>query len=135
MVNSRRHVVTTFSSFHLLYRTCLSVCLSYLSVTLVNCGQTVEWIKMSLGMEGGLGPGPRHTSIPSDILIHPTVWPQFVLNGDTAAPRKRAQHSPIFGPVSGVAKLSPISATVELLSVHRMASLIALLYCSLSHLG
>ena len=24
----------------------------------------------------GLGPGPRPTSVPSDISIHPAVWPQ-----------------------------------------------------------
>jgi len=41
---------------------CLSVlsCLSCpvcLSVTLVDCRQTVGWIKMKLGMEVGLGPG------------------------------------------------------------------------------
>jgi len=35
---------------------CLSVCLSVLSVTLVYCGQTAEWIKMPLGTEVGLGP-------------------------------------------------------------------------------
>ena len=35
---------------------CLCV-LSYLSETLVYCGQTVEWIKMKLGMEVGLVPG------------------------------------------------------------------------------
>ena len=33
---------------------CLSVCPV---VTLVYCGQTVEWIKMKLGKEVGLGPG------------------------------------------------------------------------------
>jgi len=33
---------------------CLSVCLS---VTFVHCGQTVERIKMKLGMQVGLGPG------------------------------------------------------------------------------
>ena len=33
------------------------VCLSVLSVTLVQCGQTVGWIKMKLGMQVGLGPG------------------------------------------------------------------------------
>jgi len=32
-------------------------CLSCLSVTLVSCGQTVECIKMKLGVEVGLGPG------------------------------------------------------------------------------
>ena len=31
--------------------------LSCLSVMLVYCGQTVEWIKMKLGMEVGLGTG------------------------------------------------------------------------------
>ena len=31
--------------------------LSYLSVTLVYCGQTVGWIKMPLGTVVGLGPG------------------------------------------------------------------------------
>jgi len=35
---------------------CLSV-MSVLPVTLVYCGQTVEWIKMKLGVEIGLGPG------------------------------------------------------------------------------
>ena len=34
--------------------------LSCLSVTLVYCGQTVEWIKMPLGMEVGLDPGHTH---------------------------------------------------------------------------
>jgi len=31
--------------------------LVYLSETLVYCGETVEWIKMPLGTEVGLGPG------------------------------------------------------------------------------
>jgi len=35
---------------------CLYVCPVCLSVTLVYCGQTVEWIKMKLGVEVGLGP-------------------------------------------------------------------------------
>jgi len=43
----------------------LSVCLS---VTLAYCGQTVGWIKMSLGTEVGLGPG------------------DIVLDGDSAPP-------------------------------------------------
>jgi len=44
--------------FALCYRTvvCLSV-LSVLSVTLVYCGQTVGRIKMTLGLQVGLGPG------------------------------------------------------------------------------
>ena len=38
---------------------CKTVCriLSVLSVTLVYCGQAVGWIKISLGMMIGLGPG------------------------------------------------------------------------------
>jgi len=39
-----------------LYRWPMS-CLSCLSATLVFCGQTVEWIKVRLGTEVGLGPG------------------------------------------------------------------------------
>jgi len=70
---------------------CLSV-----SVMLVCCGQTAEWIKMPLGMEIGLGPG------------------DIVLDGDPAPQRKRAQQPPLFGPCH-VAKRSPISATAEFL--------------------
>ena len=48
--------------------------MSVLSVTFVYCGQTVGWIKMSLGMEVGLGPG------------------DIVLDGDPAPPpTERAQ--------------------------------------------
>ena len=66
---------------------CLSVlsCLSCLSVTLVYCGQTVEWIKIKLGMQVGLG--PRHV----------------VLDGDPAPPPKRGIH-PNFRPISVLAK-------------------------------
>ena len=54
---------------------CLSVCLS---VTLVYCGQTVGWIKMSFGTEVGLDPG------------------DIVLDGDPAP--KGKGHSPqLFG--------------------------------------
>jgi len=56
---------------------CMS-CLSVLSVTLVYCGQTVEWIKMKLGMVVGLV--PDHT----------------VLDGDPAPPKKM-DTAPIFG--------------------------------------
>jgi len=52
--------------------------MSVLSVTLVNCGQTVGWIKMPLGVEVDLGPG------------------HIALGGDLA-PKKGAQ-SPILGP-------------------------------------
>ena len=56
-------------------------CLSVLSVTLVNCGQRVGWIKMTLGLQVGLGPG------------------HIVLGGDPAPPlpQKGAQ-PPIFSP-------------------------------------
>jgi len=55
---------------------CLSACLT---VTLVYCGQTVEWIKMKLGVHVGLGPG------------------DIVLNGDPA-PLPKGTQPPIFGP-------------------------------------
>jgi len=56
-------------------------CLSCLSLTLVYCGQTVGWIKMSLGIELGLDLG------------------HIVLDGDPATPRpKGAQQPPTFGP-------------------------------------
>jgi len=47
--------------FALCYRTvdCLSRSLSVLSVTLVYCRQTVPYIKMKLGTQVGLGPGPH----------------------------------------------------------------------------
>ena len=51
------------------------VCLSYLSVMLVYCDQTVGWIKMPLGTEVCLSPG--------DIL----------LDGDPAPPPPRKGHS------------------------------------------
>jgi len=76
--------------FALCYRTvvcpvCLSVCLSYVFVTLVYCGQTVGWIKMKLGTEVDLGPG------------------HSVLDGDPAPPTQKG-HSPKFRPMSVVAK-------------------------------
>jgi len=43
---------------------CLSVCLSVLSVTFVHCDQTVVRIKMKLGMQVGLGPG--HIALDGD---------------------------------------------------------------------
>jgi len=52
---------------------------------------------MPLGTEVGLG--PAHT----------------VLAGDAAPPPERGTAAPTFQPMSIVAKLSPISATVELL--------------------
>jgi len=63
-------------------------------VTLVYCGQTVEWIKMPLGTEVGLGLG------------------HIVLDGDPAPLPlpKGAQQRPTFRPMYIVA----ISATAEL---------------------
>ena len=71
----------------------LSVLSVSLSVTLVYYGQTVEWIKTTLGMEVGLGPGhnvldwdraslPERDRAPNfkpisvvpNGLIHPAVW-------------------------------------------------------------
>jgi len=64
--------------FALCYQTAV---LSVLSVTLVYCGQTVEWIKMKLGMQVGLGLG------------------HIVLGGDAAPPPTKWQSPlPIFGP-------------------------------------
>jgi len=62
------------------YLSCLFVYLSVcpvLSLTLVYCGQTVEWIKMKLGEQVGLGPG------------------HIVLDGDPASPPPEG-HSPQF---------------------------------------
>jgi len=68
--------------------------------THVCCGQTAGWIKMPLDTEVGLG---------SDDIM---------LDGDPAAPRKKAQQPPpTFRPVFIVAKRSPISATAELLTL------------------
>jgi len=77
---------------------CLS-CLSVLFVTLVNCGQTVGWIRMPVthGMEVGLGPD------------------HIVLDEDPASPHGKRHSGPTFRPMSTVAKRSPISPTTELL--------------------
>ena len=70
--------------------------LSYLSVTLVYCGQMVGRIKMPLSTEVGLGPG------------------NIVLDGDPALSTERGIAAPTFRPMSIVAKWSPISATAWL---------------------
>ena len=62
--------------FALCYRSV--VCLSVLSVTFVHCGQTVGRIKMTLGMQVGLGPG------------------HIVLDGDPAHPPQRGTASTQF---------------------------------------
>jgi len=70
--------------FALWYGTVVSpVCLS---VTLVYCGQSVEWIKMKLGMQVGLGPG------------------HIVSDRDPAPPPPKGDGAPNFQPISVVAK-------------------------------
>jgi len=70
-------------------------CLSYLSVTLMYCGQTVGWIKMKLGKQIGLGLAT-------------------LLDGDPAPPPPKGHSlTPKFRPMSIVAKRSLISATAE----------------------
>jgi len=67
--------------FALCYQTIVyPVCLS---VTLVYCGQTVGWTRMSLGMEVGLNPG------------------DIVLYRDPALPHGKGHSSPLplFGPL------------------------------------
>jgi len=64
---------------------CLSVCLSYLSVMLVYCGQTVGWIKMKIGVWVGFSPA------------------HIVLDGDSALPLPKG-HTPNIWPMSIVAK-------------------------------
>jgi len=80
----------------------------------VCCGQTAGWIKMPLGTEVDLAPG--HT----------------VLDGDPAPLKNRYSNLPqLFGP-SIVAKLSPISATAELLSACLNHSNRKTCYCQLA---
>jgi len=62
------------------YDTSIGRTVTVLSVTLVYCGQTFEWIKMKLGMQVGLGPG------------------HIALDGDPAPPSQRGRAPPIFGP-------------------------------------
>ena len=56
---------------------CLSVCpvCPVLSVTLVYCGQTVEWINIKLGMQVGLGPG--HIVLDGDPAPQRGTYPIF----------------------------------------------------------
>jgi len=56
------------------------LCLSCLSVTLVYCGQTVEWIKIPLGTEADLGAA------------------HIVLDGDPAVPTEKGTAAPTFRP-------------------------------------
>ena len=43
-----------------------------------KCGRAavVDWVP-NRSPSNTMWPGPRHTSIPSGIFIHPTVWPQL----------------------------------------------------------
>jgi len=95
----------------MLSESCLSVCLSclsVLSVTLAYCGQTVECIKMKLCMQVGFGPG--HVvrcgpSSPSPCCGQTAGWIKMplgtevdlgpggiVLHGDPAPPKGGAQY-------------------------------------------
>ena len=79
----------------------LSVCLSCLSVTLMYCSQTVEWIKMKLGTEVGLGPG--HIVLdgyPAPLLSpltkgHSPQFPVHVCCGQTAGWIKMPLHTEV----------------------------------------
>jgi len=89
----------------MLWDRCLSVslCSVCVSVTLVYCGQTSGWIKMSLSTEIGLDPG------------------DIVIDGDPSASKKRAHH-PHFRPMSIVEKRlwfkMPVATAVDLGSCH-----------------
>jgi len=107
---------------------CLSVLSVCLSVTLVYCGQTAEWIKMKLGMQVGLGPGHIVLDGNSASSQRGTAPPQFsahiccgqmagligmelnlgpgdfMFDGDPAPPRKKGTAPHNFWPMSTVAK-------------------------------
>ena len=96
----------------------------------VRCDQTAGWTKMPLGMEVGLGPGncvrwgprslrKRHSPHPvfGPCLLWPNGWmdedatwygsrPRYMLNGDTAPPRKGHSSPPYFRPMSVVAAVA-----------------------------
>jgi len=116
------------------------VCLSYLSVTLVYCGQTVRWIKIKLGKEVSLGPGhivsdgdpaslPKGAQPPQIFcscllwrngwMVQDATWyegrlrprPHCVRWGPSSY--KQGGTAPNFRPMSIVAKRLPISAASE----------------------
>jgi len=107
-------------------------------LTHVYCGQTAGWIRMPFGMEVGLGPG--HIMLDGDPATPPQKGPQFsahvccangwvdqdaIWYGGRPRPRRHSVRwgsscpqrgtDPSFQLMSVVAKLSPISATAELL--------------------
>jgi len=56
-------------------------------LTWATVGPQQTWVEKLVGLlcpfprgagspSNTMWPGPRPTSVPSDILIHPTVWPQ-----------------------------------------------------------
>ena len=112
--------------FALCYRSvvCLSVLSVCNSVTLVHCGQTVEWIKMKIGVEVGLGPGhtvldgdpaplPKRAQLPIfDLCL---LWPNGWMNQDATwydgRPRLR-QHRARWGPSSTPKGTAQFSAHV-----------------------
>ena len=64
--------------------------------TVCNVGETVGWIRISLGTEVGLGSG------------------DIVLDGGTSCPTARGTAAPNFQVTSIVSKRSPIAATAAL---------------------
>ena len=86
-----------------------TVVLSVLSVTLVHCGQIVEWISMPFGTEVGLCPG------------------DIVLDGDPA-PHGKGHSTPHFSAHVYCGQIAPISATAKLLFLKvKMTPIILLL--------
>ena len=82
---AKRHATSHFvrpfvKRFALRYRSLVCLSVSALSVTLVYCGQTVERIKMKLGMRVGLGRG------------------HIVIDGDPAPPPPKGVEPPTFSP-------------------------------------
>jgi len=88
--------------FALCYRTVvLSVCPVCLSVALVDCGQTVGWIKMKLGTEVGLDPG--------DIVLDGAQLPQKGAQQPTSAAAKLLfLHSSVATQVNRASLMRPV---------------------------
>jgi len=63
-----------------------------------------KWEGAAVPLWGGAGspsntvwPGSRPTSLPSGILIHPTVWPQYTNSQTDRQDRQTGQRSDSFG--------------------------------------